>query len=31
VHRIAFGGTAVEGSRILEAALDALCAYLLPS
>ena len=31
VHRIAFGGTAVEGSRVLEAALDALCAYLMPS
>jgi AcrR family transcriptional regulator len=31
VHRIAFGGTDVEGERILEATLDALCAYLLPS
>ena len=30
VHRIAFGKGSVADERVLEAALDALCAYLLP-
>jgi AcrR family transcriptional regulator len=30
VHRIAFGDSALGDERLLEAALDAICAYLLP-